>query len=273
MVLMGTMTALSSCRSPILEDRTACPAYLFFEFTDRQSLGDPESIHVEAVEMDDGAVLNAGTTTVGEMADGTFYLPIHKCNTAGVFGMAGYDRSRTEGASRWVIPKGEDGDRLYHFQSRLEATAETAVVPVEMTKEHCRITVRFKRPEADTTGVFPYSVVATSNTCGTDIRDGSPVPGDYRFAPEETQEGVFRFTVPRQGDHSLALEIWSKPDSGNQTEHVDDLVLWDYLERIEDFDWNLKNLPDLTVEIDWFQSEITLFINDWGIGISTTYEI
>lgn len=274
LALTAAVVALSSCRSWILEDRSDCPGYLFFEFIDRQSLGDPEFMHLEAVSAEDRVVLNKDTTTVGAMDDKSYCMPVRKTSVLDVYGLSGFSRSRVQNGTQWIIPYGQDGDPLYHFASRTEATGETMIVPVEMTKEYSTITVKFKMYEGyGNEGTFPFSIVVVSNTVGLDIQSGAPVRGDFRFVPEENQDGVFQFTVPRQADQTLSMEIWAKEGVYDEVGHVDDMVFWNFLKEVEGFSWSLKNLPDLTIEIDYVRSKVVVYVNDWQLGTSINYEI
>ena len=273
-VLALAVPALWSCRSWILEDRTDCPGFLFFEFVDRQSLDDAGYMYVEAMDAANGSFLNRDTTTVGAMAKKEYYMPVTKVEVAEVFGASGFNRSQVENHSQWVIEEGEDGDPLYRFSARVEASGESAVVPVEMTKEYSTVTVRFKMPEGyGVDGRFPFYIIVTSNTCGLDIQSGAPVRGAYRFQPEETQDGLFQFTVPRQADQSLMLEIWAKEGMYEEEGHLDDLMLWTFLKQVEGFNWSLKNIPDLTIDIDYVRSKVVIYVKDWQIGTQINYEI
>ena len=54
-------------------------------------------------------------------------------------------------------------------------------------------------------------------------------------------------------------------------EPQDSIILWNLLKQVEGFSWELKNLPDLTVEIDYIRSEVTLSITDWQTETSINY--
>ena len=139
-----------------------------------------------------------------------------------------------------------------------------------MTKEFSRVLVRFKSED----GVFPYSVIVSGNTCGIDLVTGRPLEGDFRFVPIESTPGVFLFTVPRQADYSLSLELWAGADSKVGKEgHVDDLILWNALQNIDGFSWSMENLPDLTVEIDYVKASVTVLVNDWDLSSTINYVI
>ena len=254
----------SSCTSPIREDRTACPATLFFEFLDTQGIGLSELMYLEASPVLGPENRVTDTTTVGAMTDRTYSLQVRRCDAVSIYGMACFGNSRIVKGSGWVVDRQQDGDRLYRFSARAEGMDESAVIPVEMTKEHSTIRVRFKEFDpGDVPGRFPYRVVISANTCGIDLHTGVPVAGPYRYAPPEKMAGEFEFTVPRQGDNSLTLELWALEADEENEDPQDTILLWNLLKQVEGFSWELKNLPDITVEIDYIRSEVTLSITDW----------
>ena len=134
----------SSCTSPIREDRTACPATLFFEFLDTQGIGLSELMYLEASPVLGPENRVTDTTTVGAMTDRTYSLQVRRCDAVSIYGMACFGNSRIVKGSGWVVDRQQDGDRLYRFSARAEGMDESAVIPVEMTKEHSTIRVRFK---------------------------------------------------------------------------------------------------------------------------------
>ena len=66
-----------------------------------------------------------------------------------------------------------------------------------------------------------------------------------------------------KGDNSLTLELWALEADEENEDPQDTILLWNLLKQVEGFSWELKNLPDITVEIDYIRSEVTLSITDW----------
>lgn len=275
-ILSGALlaTIFGACQSPIRENRTDCPATLFFEFLDSQGIGPAELMYLEASPVLGPESRVTDTTTVGAMTNRSYSLQVRRSDAVSIYGMACFGHSRIVEGSGWVVDQQQDGDRLYRFSAKAEGMDESAVIPVEMTKEHCTIRVHFKEFDpGDGTGRFPYKVVVSANTCGIFLHDGTPVTGPYRYAPPEMMAGEFEFTVPRQADHSLTLEMWGKEADEKTDAPVDSILLWNLLKQVEGFSWELKNLPDLTVEIDYIRSEVTLSISDWQTETSINYAI
>jgi len=271
MAIAFVPAAICACQSLIREDRSDCPATLLFEFTDDQGLGDAELMYLEAFPVLGPETKVTDTTTVGAMAGKSYTLQVRRSDAVSIYGLACFGRSHIVREGRWVVDPGQDGDRLYRFGAQVSGMEESAIVPVELTKEHSYIRVKFKQYDMQKEqGRFPFTVVVAANTCGIDLYSGAPVPGTFQFFPEEKLAGEFEFTVPRQADQSLTLELWDK--SGGEAP-LDSIVLWTLLKQVEGFSWDMKNLPDLYVEIDYVRSEVTLSISDWQTVTSIHYAI
>ena len=260
---------LLSCRSLVLEDRRACPAFVFFERPEDCPVEDKEAVRLMVLDAQTLEELASDKPLLQEIEDKDYYLTIEKRPEIVSIGVAGMRMSTLNG-TKLQLPGGCQGDPIYRFSKKEILVDEMAIVPLNMTKEFSRVLVRFKSED----GVFPYSVVVSANTCGIDLVTGRPIEGSFRFVPIESTPGVFLFTVPRQADYSLSLELWAEPGSKVGKEgHVDDLILWNALQNIEGFSWAMESLPDLTVEIDYVKSSVTVLVNDWDISSTINYII
>jgi len=262
-----------ACQSPIRENRSGCPATLFFEFLDRQGIGPAAPVYLEAAPVLSPGGSVTDTTTVGAMSDKSYSLQVRRSDEVLIYGMAGFGNSHIVQDGGWVVDRLQDGDPLFRFSARAAGMDESAVVPVEMTKEHSTIRVRFLHfdPEPGQ-GRFPYTVLVTAQTCGIRLQDGAPIGGEFHYAPPEEESGEFSFTVPRQADNSLTLELWD-PATSQEDGPKDSIVLWNLLRQVDGFSWSLKNLPDITLEIDYFHSEVTLSISEWQNETPIDYTI
>ncbi len=253
----------SSCQSPIKEDRSSCPATLFFEFLDKQGLQPTDLMYLEAFPVLGEESRVRDTTTVGAMAGKTYSLQVRRSDVVSIYGAACFGKSHWSGESGWVVDSGQDGDPLYRFAAKVSGMEESVVVPVEMTKEHSTIHVKFIEFDQERNhGRFPYKVCVKANTCGLDLYSGLPIPGPFYFSPEEGLAGEYVFTVPRQADHSLCIELRDL-SLDSEAPPTDSILLWNLLKQIEGFSWDLPNLPDVHVEIDYVRSLVSVFISDW----------
>lgn len=264
------LAATLSCKSMVLENRKECPAQLFIDLEDNENLEGKASVRIAVRDSRTSQVMAADTPHLEDLDPDKYSLIIHKTENIVVSGVTGVLRSKEEGSSRTLtIPSGQEGDPLYLFTSEIPAMDDELIVPAKLRKEYSKITFRFALED----GVFPYHVSVIGNTSGTDLISGMPVEGPFRHEMEELSAGVFSCIVPRQADLLLALELSPREGLNADEGFSGILLLWDYLQRLEGFSWNLENLPDINLDIDFFHLSITIGINDWNIAQTISISI
>lgn len=257
-----------SCHRLVFEDRGKCPSFVFFRVEDANGVPVGEELRLEIRETSGMEMLASDNVPMDRMDERDYFLQVRKCPEISATGTAGIKAAVCAGRMCTVAP-GTQWDPVYRFSYTGSAMGGETLVPVRMKKEYSRICVRFSSDE----GIFPYTVVAKGNTCGMDLVNGIPLPGPYSFRPEEEEPGVFRFTVPRQADYGLALELQAKPGVSIEYGPVDEIVLWRALELIDGFSWELENLPDIDIDIDYVRSQMTVIVNDWDVASSVEITI
>lgn len=270
-LLAAALLPLPSCSTLVREDRMECPSQLNFRLVNPELVPPGGEVQIIARGEHTLQPLAWGCTTLPALADGSFRLQVPKLPEVVVYGGLGLlNGHEKEGA--WVVDAGQDGDPLFRFCSRLPTLDETTLVPVEFTKEYCRITVWIV-PREDAAGDCPVSLTARSHTSGIDLGSGEPVEGIYRYSPEERAPGLYTFTVPRQADESLTLELKPKPGETQLPEAMGEILLWPYLCRSDGFSWQLKNLPDADIELDIWRSVVHVSLTDWFTGTEIYFEL
>lgn len=274
--LLALWALAVSCRGLVLEDRMECPAFLSLEMANASSFDIADHLYVAAFRYPDGTLLGKDTTTVHAVTDGTFFLKVKRSDTVVGYGVLGYGGALLRDGTDWVVPEGSDYVPLWRFGFRAGAPAETIRVPVEATKEHSRVKVFFKDYDLfpGTGGHFPFEVVVRSNTCGLNALTGEPVKGAYRFRPEERTGGTFRFTVPRQFDRSLTMEVWTREEySGGEREKVAEIGIWSWAQATDQFSWEDRNLKDISITVELSRGGVHVDVVPWqGDGTGYEYE-
>ena len=267
------IAGLVSCRRLILEDRTDCPAFLLFDLTNGDELDISEYAFVTAYKYPDNNLLASDTTTVKSIQDKDFYLEVKHTDTAIGYGVLRFNGAHNEG-SCWTVAPGKDFPPIWRFNYRSPAATESYIIPVEAVKDHSAVTVRFTDPDFFNGygGEFPFFIIAKSNTCGINGMDGAPVKGEFRFEPREFAAGAYRFTVPRQYDRSLHLEVWGREGFLEEGTMVTDIVLWNLLKTQEVFSWTAKNLADIEIEISLVEKSYRISIVEWDGETHMVYE-
>ena len=255
----------TSCGRLILEDRTECPAFLFFNITNAELFDVSEHAFVAAYKYPENDLLAKDTTTVRSIQDKEFYLQVKRSDSVVGYGVLCFDGAHNDG-TLWTVKPGEEFPPLWRFEFKSPAASESYIIPVEAVKDHSRITLRFT--EADlfpgTGGEFPYSVIVRSNTCGIDAMDGEPVKGEFRFEPVEYAVGEFRFCVPRQFDRAMHVEVVAREGISELEGVVMDIPLWNLLREKEDFSWTAKNLADAVIEVSITENKYNVIVVDWN---------
>jgi len=264
------LIGLFSCKAIVLEDRMACPAMLYIDREDGQAIEGDASVLLAVRDSHTSEVIAADNPRLEDLEPDRYSLEIHKSPGIIVSGVIGAKRSRGEGGARTLtIPSGLEGDPLYIFTASSPALDDELIVPAKLRKEHCRMTFRFCLEE----GGFPYRLAVIGNASGIDLMSGKPVEGPFRFEPEEEKPGIFHCIVPRQADRLLALELTPKEGLNAHEGFAGTLLLWEYLQRLEGFSWEIENLPDITLDIDFFHLSITVAVNDWNIAQTVSLSI
>ena len=263
------LVSVPGCRSLVLEDRGECPVFLFYDLVDRCELTDGETIVLSVWDAEGGSLLTKASAELGEIGTRDYWLSFHKTPEVVATGVLGLRGDYSGDVSTVSIPYGQEGLPLWRFSAPAEALSEEIVVPVVIRKDYSRVKVRFLYPD----GAFPYSVYLDGNTSGIDLISGRPIEGPFHCEPRETASGEFEFVAPRQLDYSLALELLGKGVEDGERGHVDDIVLWDFLRKVEGFDWAADNLPDIDVEIDFVRCAVTVSVNGWTIAATISLTI
>ena len=259
------LAGLCSCRSLILEDRSECPAFLFFDIVNAERFDKADYVHVSAFVYPEETLLNKDTAIVRAIQEKEFSLAVKRSDSVYGYGVTGFKNCSLVGETDWVVGEGMDYDPIWRFDFRAEARGERFFIPVEMVKDHSRITVFFEDFDRfpGTDGHFPFDIIVTSNTCGINALTGEPVLGEFRYVPKESPGGTFKFTVPRQFDRTLTIHVQNKEEYFGNTEDVAEFSVWSWVHASEDFSWTEKNLPDIYVKIQLTTGECDFTVEPW----------
>lgn len=264
-LILLTAVSLVSCRKWVLEYRTPCPSYLFFDIRNRNILSDSDAVFTAVYSQPGGIFLDDGTATAGQIRDRAFFFLIKNTPAVRGYGLVGNASLIREG-SLWRCPSGRDYAPLFRFQYSEAVGVESFTVPVEFVKDYCHVTVRFIGFEGFQThdGTFPFDIVIHGNTNGIDALDGEPLRGPYEFAPKEgTTAGQFEFNIPRLADTSLSMELHGREGILDESGLVRSIDLFEKIRQNGGVDWKQKNLPDMVLEIDFVRWEVSVTIDAW----------
>ncbi len=128
-------------------------------------------------------------------------------------------------------------------------------------KQYCNMTFIVKDMSEGGEMSFDYRVKADCNAI--DIYSLRALDGDYCALAKETAFGAYSLRIPRQKDGNISLEICRIPyDSAMAVEVLSVFDLGNQLLQ-KGYDWESENLKDVSVIVDFANSEIRLNILDW----------
>lgn len=148
------------------------------------------------------------------------------------------------------IPYGEDAPPVYIHSSVIDAECEQLSEIVRMRKNHCRITIIMKGED-----YTPVEIALLGNVNGY-AGDGCPSVGEFRCSSGLDSDGICSMVLPRQIDDSLIMEL----DDG--TEVLKKFTLGGYIAE-SGYDWSAPDLEDITMELDFAVTHLTLVIQGW----------
>ncbi len=150
------------------------------------------------------------------------------------------------------IPEGEACPELWLAVRQYPGAGEEVLDSVRLHKEHARLQIRIRSAG----GPVPYALTVVGNIAGYDA-GGKPAPGSFRYRMRPDATGSCVACVPRQADSSLMLEVLE----GNSP--VRSFALGEYLAE-SGYDWTAPDLADVSVEIDYARTLLTLRSADWS---------
>ena len=240
----AAVISLSVCSCSVKEDRSVCPCRVEV-FPDPRPLGPvdltfrDEASGEDIVSYQDRSPIAGCLLYEGEVPRSVLRLSVHcglrRCLTKGSFIIAG---------------SGCQMDSVYVYETLLDARgAETLRDTVRFCKQFA--TLSLQAASEDFRDHFSFRV--RGRCCGVNLYSPrQAVPGEFScsFASE--------VRLPRQEGGELLLDIVSAQDSAVAAT----LPLESYLES-SGYDWSALSLEDISMEIDFSRSEVTVCVNDW----------
>ena len=152
-----------------------------------------------------------------------------------------------------TIPLGSQCPQIYTYSSELDAKGEECRDTLRMRKNHCVMSVSFRRKDEEV-----VSLSLRGNVSGYDA-EGIPVEGAFLASvirdPSVTM-GCHQVVVPRQNGGELILDV------GDDDGKIKSFPLSECI-AASGYDWTAPDLPDLMVTIDYVLTNVTLEIQGW----------
>ncbi len=244
-ILSTILFSLVSCS--VKEDRDDCPCWLQIDMSACSRFADMVSLKGWT---DDRNVFGVQVFKEDFAPDHEEEVPrtlVHYNATSGLVS------NRNSGISV-IIPEGEQSDRLYAYRADVQAFGETAYDKISLHKQYAAVAIKIEDSDNE------YSLVVRSGWNGMNLDTLKPVSGPFSFAPEPTEEKVWYFRLPRQGDDSLVLEITG--ESGRTYPYdLGGLI------RASGYDWNAEDLDDIMLGVDYVSWKMSIEVIPWEEGL------
>lgn len=247
MVLLSS--AATSC--DIKEDRGACPCLLTLIYKDVPEVA--RDAFRARIYRGESLLKDEEIDPVAEPERHSVHVSKGE-NTVCYFG--GILKGRLE-SERLTIPEGEESDPLFLGSESVTCRGDKASVLLDFRKDYCLLTLVL---EGLADGTYPYDLEIRGNISGVDIRDLIPVEGSFRCVPSVKGENIRSARIPRQKDSSLTLALTDRKDGRTSTVPLGKLIVE------SGYDWNKKNLDDVTVRMDMTGGDVSIAIAGWENG-------
>lgn len=255
-ILAMALTLLAGASCTVMEDREPCPCILGID------LGRIADAHSDlprgAVSIFQWIPELTGPETV-DPSEGLYYeWGVPKGDvTVGVYAGAG---TMKQDKGRVTVPKGSQCDSLYASSDVVACLGETSHLEPVLRKQFATIRLTMATDPGET---YTYSLRVRGGWVGTDMKDLSPVAGEFEFtpAPGGKQGNVFTVRVPRQGDDSLEVDVL-RPDGTSQTFAIGEMIAGD------GYSWTAADLGDIDIDLEHDKITTGVTLVPWGDGNS-----
>ena len=254
-ILAAALLGAASCS--IKEDRTPCPCWLSIDF----SRCSQKTVTVSA--WTDSELFN-DRIAVQDYPDAESYektVPKGYVSTSVISG----EREMKRSGAHLTIPLGHDADSIYAHAASVECLGEFAKDTAELHKQFARVFMNVEVPQGH---AYPYTFSAVSDVCGMDMRDLSPVDGEFKVDLQLDKDNICMFCLLRQKEDGGSLRLLIQ-DRG---EIIETIPLAQWIEKMG-YSWIRKDLEDIYIGVDYAKAEVSISVNGWDDGYSFKVEI
>lgn len=239
---------LSGCS--VKEDRDSCPCLLTLDLSALPDEGADE-ILVEGVT--DGRRIFCDTLDADAMG-----RPYSQLLPRGEVALDVYcPASVAESTGGILIEEGAECPQVRMYAEVLDTRVEKISRKVELFKNYCLLDIRIILTSGS---LSPLAYKIEGNVNGYEP-GGEPSVGPFEVALHPDRKGSCSVALPRQRDASLMLEIIGS-DGVSRNFAIGEYII------SSGYDWTEPNLQDLSMEIDYAMTRVTLSIDRWSKTIA-----
>ncbi len=241
----------------IKEDRSPCPCWLSIDL----NRCTPKSVTVAAWGEDEIFCERVAVQDYQEEGSYEKTVPKGYVSTS----VIGGERDMQRSGARLIIPMGHDADSIYAHARSVECFGEFARDTAVLHKQFARVFMSVQIPQGHQ---YPYTFKACSDICGMDMRDLSPVEGDFLLDLKLDEQNICMFCIPRQKEDGGELRLLIYEEE----KVIETIPLADWIDRMG-YNWLKKDLEDIYIGVDYAKAEVSISIKGWDDGYSFKVEI
>jgi hypothetical protein len=256
LIIMAAILLLAASCS-IKEDRSPCPCWLSIDL----NRCTPKSVTVAAWGEDEIFCERVAVQDYQEEGSYEKTVPKGYVSTS----VIGGERDMQRSGARLIIPMGHDADSIYAHARSVECFGEFARDTAVLHKQFARVFMSVQIPQGHQ---YPYTFKACSDICGMDMRDLSPVEGDFLLDLKLDEQNICMFCIPRQKEDGGELRLLIYEEE----KVIETIPLADWIDRMG-YNWLKKDLEDIYIGVDYAKAEVSISIKGWDDGVSFKVEI
>lgn len=249
------LSVIALCGCSVWEDRTDCPCFLTVDCSgvDCWSMMDAGNRRLSwNVSHLDGEWCRAGDIVLDTLAP-AFELEVPKDSLC-VSASCGADLAPDGGVH---VEEGAAFPRLYFHSALVDASGATARDSVVLHREHAELFLYIRNLMLEGAAYDIEGSVAGCDNCGR------PVQGRFLTRVHTDSRGFGSVVIPRQVDGSLRLNVTYAG------ELVRSLAIGEYIIQ-SGYDWNALDLEDISMVVEYYQTKVTIRIEQWKKTLTFT---
>ena len=249
-IFMAIVTASASCS--LKEDRDGCPCHLIIGLDNAVGNGNADIFIFQ-----DGEEVLADNVVPADYPEG--YRHEAGRRPASVTVIQGL-KENIINEGRLVIKNGNDADRLFLYNETLQCGSETVRAVADLHKNWTTLEISLAAEAGEDSPAGNVRIDISGGICGMDLRNGSPVRGDFQCIARLADSGfaVYAVNLPRQisSEDEILIAV-----SRNGKE----LFSCDISEAISKtgFDWSKPDLDDIRLRLDYISASVNVEIAEW----------
>ncbi len=232
-----------------------CPSILYLDLSEvKQSLKD-RTLSATIIDNSQKQALDIA------LKQNTHKTYVYK-GSVNIFAFIGIKNSQYQNIDNLIqIPKGSESDSIYTHTSSKYCKNEIETEKIILHKQWCSLKIILD--VQNNSNNYTYSI--SGNWNGISLINNKAIAGQFLCIPRSVGQNIIEARIPRQGDNSLVLNIYSKTNRGKSVNiNIGELI------DNQGYSWEKDDLDDIIIHLDKSLNQIDVKIVDWEKGNNKT---